>query len=169
MAKGRTKDEGVPRTGVRHGPARRRGAGARHGQRGQSSIEFLLAVPLVLILLSGIFEFGRHFYTRLTLRHAVAEAARFAVTGSQRTDPGTGDPLSRAESIVQVIVERAHALDVDVSGIQIKPPDGGGPGDVVQISARYRYTFVLSPIARVFGPGHIDFTVATVVKNEPVF
>ncbi len=126
-------------------------------------------MPLVIILLSGIFEFSRHFYTRLTLRHAVAEAARFAVTGSQRTDPETGDPIGRAESIVQVIVERAHALDVDVAGIQINPPDGGGPGDVVQISARYRYTFVLSPIARVFGPGHIDFTVATVVKNEPVF
>lgn len=128
-----------------------------------------MALPLVLLLLAGIFEFGRHFYTRLTLRHAVSEAARFAVTGNTLLDPQTGQPMTRATSIVQVIVDRARDLDIDVSKIRLAPPDGGQPGQIVQVSATYRYRFVMTPIARFFGPGFVDFTVSTAMLNEPAF
>ena len=139
------------------------------GQRGQGAVEFLMALPLVLLLLAGIFEFGRHYYTRLTLRHAVAEAARFAVTGNTLTDPQTGQPMSRSTSIVQVIIDRAHDLGVGITDITLTPPDGGGPGEIVQIDATYRYAFHLAPIARFFGNGVVDFTVSTAVLNEPAF
>jgi len=141
----------------------------KRGQHGQSAVEFVLAVPIILLLLSGIFEFGRHYYTRLTLRHAVAEAGRFAVTGNTVVDTTTGQPMTRANSIISTIIERAGDLDVDVSQITLTPPDGGGPGEVVTISATYRYRFVLVPIARLFGPGYLDFTVSTIVLNEPRF
>jgi len=139
------------------------------GQRGQSAVEFLLAIPIVLLLLSGIFEFGRHYYTRLTLRHAVAEAGRFAVTGNTVIDTTTGQPMTRANSIISAIIKSAGDLDVDLSRITLTPPDGGGPGEVVTISATYRYQFVLAPIARLFGPGYLDFTVSTIMLNEPRF
>lgn len=128
-----------------------------------------MALPLVLLLLAGIFEFGKHFYTRLTLRHAVAEAARFAVTGQTLIDKRTGQPMSRSTSIVQVIVDKAADLHVDVTGIRLEPPDGGGPGQIVKIDATYRYTFTLAPISRLFGNGFVDFTVSTAVMNEPAF
>jgi len=114
-----------------------------------------MALPIVLLLLAGIFEFGRHFYTRLTLRHAVAEAARFAVTGNSLPDPVTGQPMPRAASIVQVIVDGAKDLNVDVNRIRITPADGGAPGQIVRIAATYSYTFVLAPISRLFGNGVI--------------
>jgi Flp pilus assembly protein TadG len=64
----------------------------------------LLAIPLVLFLFFGIFELGRHYYTRLTLQDAVAQAARFAVTGRSLDDPDNPDAqLTRAESIEHVI------------------------------------------------------------------
>lgn len=132
-------------------------------------MEFLLALPLVLMLMAGIFEFGRHYYTRLTLRNAVAEAARFAVTGGALVDPQTGQPMTRANSILQVVVTRARDLNVDVNQIRLEPPDGGQPGQVLSIRATYRYQFVLAPVAQFFGPGFVDFTVATSVLNEPVF
>ena len=141
----------------------------RLGARGQSAVEFLFALPMVLFLLSGIFEFGRHYYTRLTLRHAVGEAARFAVTGNVLPDPQTGDPMTRSQSIVQTIVDRAGDLNVSVSNLAITPANGGGPGEVVTITATYRYTFVLTPIARLFGPGYVDFSVSTTMMNEPAF
>lgn len=128
-----------------------------------------MALPLALLLLAGIFEFGRHFYTRLTLRDAVAEAARFAVTGQTLIDPNTGQPMARSTSIVQVIVDRAADLNVNVAGIRLQPPNGGGPGEIVTIEATYRYGFSMAPIARFFGNGFIDFTVSTAVMNEPSF
>jgi len=139
------------------------------GQRGQGAVEFLMALPLVLLLLAGIFEFGRHYYTRLTLRNAVAEAARFAVTGQTLLDPQTGQPLTRAASIVEVIIDRAQDLGVGITNITLTPPDGGGPGQIVQIDATYSYRFIMAPIARFFGDGVIDFTVSTAVMNEPAF
>ena len=136
---------------------------------GQSMVEFILVIPLFLLLLAGIFEFGRHYYSRLTLRHAVAEAARFAVTGNQLTDPLTNQPMTRAQSIVQVIQDRARGLNVDINRIQITPADAGQPDEVVRIAVSYRYQFLFSPVAQFFGQGHIDFSVMTAMKNEPAF
>ncbi|MFV1986013.1 MAG: TadE/TadG family type IV pilus assembly protein [Gemmatimonadota bacterium] len=138
-------------------------------QRGQSAVEFLLALPLALLLLAGIFEFGRHFYTRLSMRNAVSEAARFAVTGQTLTDPMTGQPMARSTSIVQVIIDRAAALQINVTQIRLNPADGGGPGQIVTIDATYQYAFVLAPVAKFFGNGFIDFTVSAAVMNEPSF
>ena len=132
-------------------------------------VEFLFVIPMLLLLLAGIFEFGRHYYTRLTLRHAVAESARFAVTGQTLIDPVTGQPMTRAQSIVQVILNQASGLNVDINRILINPPNGGQPGQVVTVSASYRFTFFFSPVARFFGGGAVDFSVATAMKNEPAF
>lgn len=145
-----------------------RGRGLRRDRRGQSVVEFVIAIPIVLALLAGIVEFGRHYYTRLTLRHAVADAARFAVTGQTLTD-SLSNPLTRAQSIVQVIRQEAYNLNVQVSDIAINPPGGGQPGEVVTISATYRYNFSMPTIASFFTPGYVDFTVTTAMKNEPVF
>ena len=131
-------------------------------------MEFLLAIPIVLFLFFGIFELGRHYYTRLTLRHAVAEAARFAVTGRTLDDPDSGDPLTRAESIELVIMESAEDLGVDVAQIQIVPPDGGGPEEVVQVGVQYQYTFLFQPIGDLLPPLK-DIVVTTAMKNEPAF
>ncbi len=141
----------------------------RSNNRGQGMVELLLVLPLLLLLLAGIFEFGRHYYTRLTLRHAVAEAARFGVTGNQLIDPLTSQPMTRAQSIVQVIQNNARGLNVDVNNIQITPADGGQPDQVVRIAVSYRYHFLFNPVARFFDGNYIDFSVMTAMRNEPVF
>jgi hypothetical protein len=103
------------------------------------------------------------------LRHAVAEAARFGVTGNQLIDPLTSQPMTRAQSIVQVIQNNARGLNVDVNNIQITPADGGQPDQVVRIAVSYRYHFLFNPVARFFDGNYIDFSVMTAMRNEPVF
>lgn len=138
-------------------------------RKGQALVEFLFAFPVLMLLIVGILEFSRLYYTRLTVRHAVAEAARFGVTGQQLTDPETGDFLSRSESIIQVMMDRARGLSLDVENIVMDPADGGGPGDLVRIQANYRFNFLSAAIIRSFAPPYVDFTVATSVRNEPIF
>ncbi len=137
--------------------------------RGQAAVEFALVLPTLVLLLVGIYELTRYYHTRMTVRHAVAEAARFAATGQVLTDPETGEELSRTASIVRAIQNNANGLTLDVDGIMIDPADGGGPNDVVRIVATYRFTYMDSPLVRSFAPPFAEFTVATTFKNEPVF
>jgi hypothetical protein len=149
----------------------RYGSAARlaRSELGTAVLEFTIAAPIVLLLMMGIFEFGRLYYTRLTLQHAVHEAARFAVTGNTLNDPKTGDPMERAEAIRHVIVTQAKDLDLDVERLVIDPPDGGGPSDVVTVSGSFAFEFVTPLIGYMFPGSGYEFEVETSMKNEPFF
>lgn len=151
-----------------HGLGIARRSGVPGDDRGQALVEFALAVPIVLVLMFGIMEFSRHYYARLTLQHAVSEAARFASTGSVLPD-SLGDPMSRAQSISTVIVRRASTLNVDVDGVTLDPEDGGGPGDVLRVSADFTFNFLLPGVRTLFPGGSLRFSVSTAMKNEPYF
>jgi hypothetical protein len=124
---------------------------------------------ILMTLLVGITEFSRHYFARLSARHAVAEAARFAITGQVLDDPDTGVPMTRAESIEYVITRIADDLPLEIEEIELDPADGGGPNEIVSIRATYRFFFAAGQVVRNFAPASIAFTVATTVKNEPVF
>lgn len=141
-------------------------ARALHGDSSaQSVVEFALLLPVLLFLFFGTLEVGRFWFTRLTVRHAVVEATRFAVTGQRLPDPETGDPLSRAKSIEQYL--RTHAYTLDIESITIDPADGGGPEDVVRVAVTFAYNYTL--------PGFKDklptvrYDVAASMRNEPYF
>ena len=85
--------------------------------RGQAQVEFLIALPIAIFLTIATVDMGRHFYTRITVRHAVQEAGRFAVTGQTLTDPDTGNPMTRAESIKQTLLAKATALNIQVDHV----------------------------------------------------
>lgn len=50
-------------------------------RRGQTLAEFAISLPLLLILLFGIIEFGRMFQSWVTIQNSARTAARYAVTG----------------------------------------------------------------------------------------
>jgi hypothetical protein len=50
-------------------------------RRGQSLAEFAITLPILLLLLFGIIEFGRIFQAWVTLQNAARAAARYATTG----------------------------------------------------------------------------------------
>ena len=136
-------------------------------RRGQSIVEFSLAIPALLLLFFGIFEFGRYYWTRVTLRHVVREAARFAVTGNVLPD-SAGDPLDRPTSIQQLILgsNGAFGLRITPGQISLTPADGGGPGSIVQVAVDYPYTPVVPLVASAFPGGQVMIRVSTVMRNE---
>lgn len=50
-------------------------------EKGQSLVEFALVIPVFLLLLLGVIDFGRVFHAYLTLDHAGREGARAASLG----------------------------------------------------------------------------------------
>ena len=51
----------------------------RNDRKGQALVEFALALPLVLILVLGVLEFGRAFQTKIVLTNAAREGAHYFV------------------------------------------------------------------------------------------
>jgi Flp pilus assembly protein TadG len=138
-------------------------------------VEFALVAPLFFLLVFGITDFGRLFFTQVTLQHALREAGRYAVTGQKKTgtNPDTGNAYTRVESIKQIAAKEAAGLNV--SGIHISSVVGGvssnnfagGPGSVVVVSLETQLRFITPLIGRFFPGGVYDFTVSTTFKNEP--
>jgi Flp pilus assembly protein TadG len=54
-------------------------------EKGQAMVEFAVILPILLILIMGIIDFGWLFYNQLALNNSCREGARFAVvnTGKQ--------------------------------------------------------------------------------------
>ncbi len=63
----------VPKTTIQSPPRRHR--------RGQTAVEFALTLPILLLLMFGIIEFGRIFQSWVTIQNAARTAARYAITG----------------------------------------------------------------------------------------
>ena len=53
-----------------------------NGEDGQAMVEFALILPIFLLILCGIIDFGWLFYNQLSLNNACREGARYAVVNT---------------------------------------------------------------------------------------
>jgi Flp pilus assembly protein TadG len=85
---------------------------------GASAVEFALVVPLLLLLVFGIINFGIIFSQQLTLNNAVREGARRAVVN----DPGS--PRS-CDQILASVKNDLSGLALNASQVQVKITQSG--------------------------------------------
>ena len=92
-----SKLNGIHRSEKRTGGLRSRIARLRclsvSREHGSALIETALVMPVILLLMTGIFSFSTALYQKLELAHGVASGARFL-----STDKGDTDPCSAAVS-----------------------------------------------------------------------
>lgn len=91
-------------------------------RRGQTLAEFALTLPLLLLLIFGVIEFGRIFQAWVTIENSAREAIRYTTTGQYDKDrydvntllPCTGDPVERGNRYrVNFDFDNpSHAVDV---------------------------------------------------------
>lgn len=79
-------------------------------EEGQALVEFALVVPILLLLVCGIIDFGWMFYNQLSLENACREGARVAAVNS--TDTTNRDQLVEDKVKENLI---AGVMDVDVT------------------------------------------------------
>jgi Flp pilus assembly protein TadG len=145
---------------------------ALRSRSGQSLVEFALVAPLFFLLVFGITDFGRLFFTQETLQFALREAGRYAVTGQHMANPdaSVGGNLSRVASIKAIAQQKAIGIDVSNISISSGGVSGfaGNPGDTVVISLTTNLKLITPMIGRFFGPNQTyTFTVQTSFRNEP--
>jgi hypothetical protein len=62
--------------------------GTRKKEFGQALVETAITMPILILILSGLLDLGRVYYTFIALEEAAAEAARFLAI-----DPGCAGPV----------------------------------------------------------------------------
>jgi hypothetical protein len=92
------------------------------GQRGQSLLEFALALPILAILLVGAAGLGRYAYDVQIVRQSMIETGKMAI--NDRTNPATGTAyqLSNTE-LFRYLRDIAHEQDNAIAGQDLTLPN----------------------------------------------
>ena len=137
-------------------------------QRGVALVEAAMALPVLLLISAGIFEFGRAYQTWQVLTNAAREGARVAVLPNGA--PATAETLVRQYmqdgqlsefATAAVTVDRAVTITVN-----------GAPQTVSQVVIDYPFDFmVLQPVAQLVVQGtttgsSLTMQASALMRNE---
>jgi Flp pilus assembly protein TadG len=149
------------RTRTRHRLARRRD--------GRTAVEAAIVINVVVILLLGVFEYGRLIMMKQLADNAAREGARQAVVN---TDPSSGVTTATIQATVTNFLAGQSLSNLVVQVYQADPTTGANIGawnaapfgsDIaVQVSFNY------VPVFPIYGglPGTIQLTATSMMRSE---
>ena len=118
------------------------------GEVGAAAVELALVLPLLVMLVFGIIEFGRAFYTKTQLSGAVREGARARALGADATT---------TEAAVAAAAPGANNGSLVVDAGTVCP--SSGPGDAT-VTATYDLGYTIPFVAT----GTWNLTVTGVMR-----
>jgi len=110
------------------------GHGPQARDRGTATVEFAIVVPLLLLLVFGIIDFGRMASDHVQLS-AAARAAAVAVAAGQNS--------ATISSVANAVFKGGGTVSVRVDRRCRAAPE---PGDVAQVTVTYTFRFA-TPVA----------------------
>ena len=135
-------------------------------ERAQSLVEFSLMIPLFLILVFGVIDFGMGLRAYITVAQATREGARFASIGNPAgtfTTGGSGECNgSTKTTTVGRVCATLGGLDLTkIGSVSVTYPSGNSPGNSVKVSASYNYQYItpLKRLVNFFSAGALGSTI----------
>lgn len=107
--------------------------------RGAAAVEFAIMLPLLLLIIFGIIDFGRALNTQITITQAAREGARLTALNQPN------------------VVSRTQAAATGLSGVGVTVaascPAGSGPTANADVKVSYSFNFItpIGAIATLFG------------------
>lgn len=131
----------------------------RKGEKGAAAVEFALVLPLLVVLLVGMMEFGLALWRQEMITNATREAARAGIVA--------GDPRLTEAEIQAVLEANLATAGIDPLATTISIVGEGGPsGDPLTVSVVYPYQFiVLDRFVSVLGAS-MNLSAQTVMFME---
>jgi Flp pilus assembly protein TadG len=143
--------------------------------KGSSVVEFALTLPVFIILVVGIIEFGWCFFVQHTMQYATREGMRLAIVG--RTLTG----MTPEASIIYTIRQEASlAVNPNSVLISIYPvgnnfsdpanwqntQNAGGSGQYMRVRSRVIHSFFTPLIGAFFPNGTMTIQAEGTYRNE---
>jgi Flp pilus assembly protein TadG len=114
----------------------------RSGERGQDALEFALIIPVLFLILMGIFDMGRATFSYSALQNAAREGARFGVI----------HPTDSAGIEAKV---RSMAVGLDPGALTVTTTSPNS--NTIQVHLSYVFTIVTPGIQLFFGSSQVTF------------
>ena len=106
-------------------------------QQGAEIVEFVITLPVILIVVAMMFDLGALFSDRIILTDAVRAAAREVVAGSD-----SNQIQQAADRVTQSMIS---ADPSDLPDVDVTCDSGCAPGTLVTVSVDHTYTLFLLP------------------------
>ena len=134
-------------------PAKQRTSLAhRRRQRGATTAELALVIPLFMLLVAGLVDAGRAVWVRTTVQYESTQAVRWASVRSN----DSGNPATAAK-IEAWVENQARILDPDKLSVETSWTPSNSPGATVSITVQYQY----EPALAFIPINPITFSVTT--------
>jgi Flp pilus assembly protein TadG len=141
---------------------------SRRGDRGTALIEAAMTVPLLLLVMVGIFEVGRAYQTWQVLTNAAREGARMSIIPN--TTPAT------VTAMVRTYMTNGQLSNANTAAVTVNQASNltvnGVPVVASLVQVDYPFSFmVLQPVARLVAPNStvgqaITMRATAVMRNE---
>jgi len=142
-------------------------------EKGSAAVEFAVVLPLLLMVLFGIIEFGLLIYNKAMITNASREAARAGVVFD--SDPATGslDRLNATE-LANIVNGYCQSYLITFSSTPQAPqttttpgnPETMASGQLLTVSVSYHYDYLLMPAFLSDLAGGLDLVANTTMRAE---
>lgn len=131
---------------------------SRRHQDGAEIVEFLITLPVVLIVVGIVFDFGVAISDQSILTHATRASAREVIRGAS-----DAEAQQTADQITQSLMSRSAG---DPLPVIVVNRTGLDPGDPASVTINHNYTFFLLP-RLLDGIVNINLSAITTMNMMP--
>ncbi len=147
----------------------------RHGERerGQSLVELMLSLTLLLTVLVGVLDLGRAYMTYLALQNAAGEGALYgAIHPTWVTSCTTGQ--FGCSTIYDNIVARVRgeapggqAVNWNAANIAVTTDGSTRPGHPITVTISYQYQLFTPILSRIWPTFNLQGTAVEMIMGNP--
>jgi len=133
------------------------------GERGQSLMELALMMTLLLVILAGILDIGRAYFTYVALRDAAGEGAYYGSIHPTWHASGDNPNPNNIEYRVKQSAPSGGLINWSLATVSVDAPDTS-PSELIKVTIAYDYTLVTPFVGALVGSQTVQIKASSVAE-----